>query len=131
MTMPMPEEWDLLNERQQELAEDLNEIVLKYDKFDKSPYADGAHYAAAALNPFKAEGLMCSNCIFYDELGNGCQIVTGLIEPEAVCKMWIIPESLLAVVPGQLSRNDLETMTPTEIMAAKAAGRLDSLLGKS
>lgn len=131
MGLPDSQEWDSLNERQQELANDFAEIVLEYGKFDQSPLADGAHYAPGALNPFKGEGLKCENCIFYDELGNGCQIVIGSIEPDAVCKMWIIPESLLAIAPGQLTRNDLETMTPTEIMAAKAAGRLDSLLGKS
>lgn len=31
---------------------------------------------------------------------------------------------------GQLTQADLETMSPSEIMAAKAAGRLDELLGK-
>lgn len=131
MGLPDSQEWDSLNERQQDLANDLAEIALEYGKFDQSSLADGAHYAPAAANPFKAEGLKCENCIFFDELGNGCQIVSGLIENEAVCKMWIIPESLLPIVPGQLTRSDLETMTPTEIMAAKAAGRLDVLLGKS
>lgn len=131
MGLPDSQEWNSLNERQQDLATDYAEIVLEYGKFDQSSLADGAHYAPAALNPFKAEGIKCENCIFFDELSNGCQIVTGLIENEAVCKMWVIPESLLPVVPGQLQRADLETMTPTEIMAAKAAGRLDVLLGKS
>lgn len=31
---------------------------------------------------------------------------------------------------GQLTQAELDTMTPSEIMAAKAAGRLDELLGK-
>lgn len=131
MGLPDSQEWDSLNERQQELATDFAEVVLEYGKFDQSSMADGAHYAPAAKNPFQADGLVCGNCIFFDELGNGCQIVSGMIEPGAVCKMWIIPESLLTMAQGQLTRSDLDTMTPTEIMAAKAAGRLDSLLGKS
>ena len=54
--------------------------------------ANGAHYAPAADNPFKADGLICDNCIFYNEIGQQCMIVQGNIEPEAVCKLWIIPE---------------------------------------
>lgn len=99
------EEWDLLNERQQEQAEDLAELSLKFGKFDLSTGADGAHYARGADNPFKASGLMCSNCVFYDELNSGCQIVTGLIEPEAVCKLWIIPQITIDVAE---SRSRLE-----------------------
>jgi dsRNA-specific ribonuclease len=44
--------------------------------------------------PFKEEGLMCSNCVFY--IGGGaCEIVKGKIEPEAICKLWIIPQELI------------------------------------
>ena len=89
----MPEEFDLLNERQQEQANDLAELTVKFGKFDQSTGADGAHYAPADANPFKAEGLVCSNCVFFDEMSNGCQIVTGNIEPDAICKLWVIPET--------------------------------------
>lgn len=95
MTEPadQADEWDSLNERQQEQAESLFEIVLEYGMFDQTSKANGAHYAPASLNPFKATGLMCQNCIFFnDNTGNQCMIVEGAIEPEAVCKMWIIPE---------------------------------------
>ena len=93
--MDNEQEWMLLNERQQSQAEDLAETALEYGKFDQSTGADGAHYAPAAANPFKAEGIVCNNCIFYDEAGRGCQIVTGEIEPEAICKLWVIPETSL------------------------------------
>lgn len=89
------EEYDLLNERQQEQANDLAELTVKFGKFDQSTGADGAHYAPASANPFIGEGLVCKNCVFFDEMSNGCQIVTGDIEPEAVCKLWIIPETSL------------------------------------
>lgn len=91
----MPEEYDLLNDRQKDQADDLAELTVQYGKFDQSTGADGAHYAPGAKNPFKGEGLMCQNCVFYDEAGMGCQIVSGEIEPEAVCKLWIIPETSL------------------------------------
>lgn len=89
------EEWGLLNERQQSQAEDLAKLAVEYGRFDQSAKANGAHYAPAAANPFKAAGLVCKNCVFFDEMSNGCQIVTGDIEPEAVCKLWVIPESMI------------------------------------
>lgn len=91
----MPEEYDLLNDRQKDQAMDLAELAVEYGKFDQSTGADGAHYAPASANPFKGEGLICRNCVFFDELANGCQIVSGDIEPEAICKLWIIPETSL------------------------------------
>ena len=121
-------EWSLLNERQQSQAESLSELALEYGKFDQSSGANGAHYAPAKLNPFKADGLVCRNCIFFDERSDGCQIVSGVIEPEAICKLWIIPEGETAN-PAQLTRDDLTGMNPEEIMTAKAQGRLDTVLG--
>ena len=85
------EEYELLTDRQKEQAEGYAELAVEFGKFDQSSLADGAHYASAATNPFKASGLMCSNCVFWDEMG-GCQIVSGVIEPEAICKLWVIPE---------------------------------------
>jgi hypothetical protein len=45
-------------------------------------------------NPFNSEGLNCANCIFY-EGGKGCHIVSGEIEPTAICKFWIIKDELV------------------------------------
>lgn len=89
-------DWTLLNDRQRKQAEDLAELSLEFGMFDQSTGANGAHYAPADKNPFKAEGLKCGNCVFFNESNNQCQIVTGIIEPEAVCKLWVIPEASLA-----------------------------------
>lgn len=89
------DEWDSLNERQQGLAESYFESVLEYGMFDQSSKANGSHYAPASANPFKATGLMCQNCVFFADGANQCMIVMGDIEPEAVCKMWIIPEDMI------------------------------------
>jgi len=97
------EEYELLNDRQKEQAEDYAEIAVEYGKFDQSTGADGAHYAPADANPFKASGLMCKNCVFWDELG-GCQIVSGPIEEEAVCKLWVIPEVLILEAEAEAAR---------------------------
>jgi hypothetical protein len=81
-----------LSDRQMELADSYCEIVDQYGQFDQSSGANGAHYAEK--NPFASEGLKCSNCIFY-EGGKACHIVTGTIDPNAICKLWIIKEEIL------------------------------------
>ena len=91
-----PEEWAMLNERQREQAKGYAELATEYGMFDQTSKANGAHYAPAKANPFKASGLMCKNCVFFNESNNQCQIVAGPIEPEAICKLWVIPESLIA-----------------------------------
>lgn len=125
-----PAEWASLNERQQAHAEALAELAVQFGKFDQSTGADGAHYAPAAKNPFKAEGLVCQNCVFFDELNNGCQLVTGNIEPGSICKLWVIPESKLNLPDGQITRAQLNLMSSAEIMKAKSEGRLKALLGE-
>jgi hypothetical protein len=90
------EDYALLNDRQKDQAEETSELAVKHGMFDQSSGADGAHYAPAAKNPFKADGLMCKNCIFFNEDESQCQVVAGPIEPEAICKMWIIPETSIA-----------------------------------
>lgn len=95
MSEEQADEWDSLTERQQELAETYFEHVLEYGMFDQSSKANGAHYAPTSANPFKATGLVCQNCVFFADSANQCMIVTGSIEPEAICKMWIIPEDMI------------------------------------
>ena len=90
----MDEDYMMLNERQQQQAEDLAELALKFGMFNQGTGADGAHYAPQ--NPFVADGIACKNCVFYNEEAQQCQIVEGIIEPDAVCKLWVIPEMLLA-----------------------------------
>jgi hypothetical protein len=84
-------DWSGLNERQSEQAESYSEIVEEYGQFDQSSGPDGAHYGDGSNNPFKSEGLKCSSCIFFEE--NACHIVSGQIDPEGICKLWIIEEA--------------------------------------
>ena len=86
-------DWEGLNERQTDQAESLCSIVEEYGQFDQSYNANGSHYADGNNNPFKSEGLMCSSCIFYEE--GMCHLVSGNIDPEGVCKLWIIPQESL------------------------------------
>lgn len=77
----------------QRLQYDLTEaIVNQYGQFDQTASADGSHYAP--INPFVSQGIKCSNCYFF-EGPRGCEVVAGDIDPEAVCKLWIIPNELI------------------------------------
>lgn len=49
-----------------------------------------AHYIEKS--PFGQ--IKCENCVFYEQ--GQCEIVAGQIAPEAVCKLWIIPEDKMA-----------------------------------
>ena len=79
---------------QQAQYEALEEIVEVHGKWDQSAKANGAHYAPADKNPFIKQGMICANCVFY-EGGQGCEIVSGEIEPNAICKLWIIHEKYI------------------------------------
>jgi hypothetical protein len=83
-----------LSDRQQAIYDDLEDTVEEHGKFGRGTDADGSHYVVAAKNPFVKEGLVCSNCAFW--VGpNGCQIVEGEVQPNAICKLWVIDEEKL------------------------------------
>ena len=81
-----------LNERQMAMVDYYCEVIAEYGKFDQTSMADGAHYADK--NPFVAEGLKCANCVFY-EGGQQCHLVDGVIKPDAICKLWVIDQTLV------------------------------------
>lgn len=92
-----PEGYDVkgnLSARQQKIYEYYEEVVEEFGMFNQTSRANGAHYAPASANPFKEKGLVCSNCVYF--IGGGaCEIVSGRIESDAICKLWIIPEDLI------------------------------------
>lgn len=110
--MDIMEEYEMLNGRQKSQAEDYAKLATEYGMFDQTTGANGAHYAPAAVNPFKAEGMVCKNCVFFDEASNQCQIVSGILEPEAVCKLWVIPETLLTTVEPAPEEPMAESVKP-------------------
>ena len=85
---------DELNERQQVLYNQIEDVVGRYGAFNAGIGADGAHYMSPENNPFAEDGMKCSNCVFF-EGGGGCEILNQEVQPEGVCKFWIIPEKLL------------------------------------
>lgn len=80
---------ELLTPRQKELVDGYVEVEELFGPFDQSTGPDGAHYVAAS--PFAAEGLLCQNCVFYRG-PRGCGIVSGDIDPNGICKLWVIPQ---------------------------------------
>jgi hypothetical protein len=85
-----------LTERQIAMYDTYESLVEEYGVFNQGIGANGAHYGPGDVNPFKSEGIMCGACVFYME--GKCEIVEGIIDPEGVCKLWIIPESALNLV---------------------------------
>jgi len=101
--------------RQDNLKSVLEAHVEMYGPFDQSTGPDGAHYVAAS--PFAAEGMVCANCTMF-EGPRACEIVSGDIDPAAVCKFWIIPEQLLLAPPS----------SDTTPAAAPDSGRVGTVL---
>jgi len=121
------------------LYELLEETVDIFGQFDQGIGAQGAHYVGPEDNPFAAEGMVCSNCAFY-EGPRACEIVSGDIDPAGICKFWVIPESLLTIEdPAELiveeepmmemesarsteTRSDLYRNVPFEFRTAEDTG---------
>ena len=101
------------------LQESYTAIVSELGKFSQA--ISGAHYIPAEQNGFSASGLVCRNCVFWDMVGGGCAIVDGVIEPGAICKLWIIPESAITT-PEPMEQPD-EPAVEIEIEVAALADR--------
>ena len=70
------------------------EIVDAYGPWTQDAGNNGAHYFRGEDNPFIDEGIICENCVYFEGPG-GCQIVSGSIDSEGLCKLWIIPQDRL------------------------------------
>lgn len=85
-----------LSSRQFDQANEYINIVEDFGQWNQGPKSEGAHYFDSEDNPFIDEGMVCGNCIFWEQSGQ-CQIVTGRIDMQGLCKLWIIPNELLEV----------------------------------
>lgn len=77
--------------RQRALADKLHKIADTFGPWDGGIGANGAHYIPAADNAWVDDGLACARCAFYRG-GGGCEIVGQQVEPEGVCRFWIVPD---------------------------------------
>lgn len=79
----------VLNAKDLALAESYEGIAEEYGPFSQ----ESAHYVAD--NPFAERGIKCANCVFFEAEGR-CYVVAGEIAPEAICKLWVIPEDKMS-----------------------------------
>lgn len=109
------------NSRQAMQYEHDEHVVELFGKYDQGIGPDGAHYVA--VSPFADEGLVCSNCAFY-EGPRGCEIVDGDIDPNGVCKRWIIPAALVTPSePAPMNTDDIVRYGALDIEHRKIGGR--------
>jgi HK97 family phage prohead protease len=88
-----------LTPRQRMMYDKYEKVAELFGQFDKSAGPDGAHYIEAADNVFADAGIKCAACVYFQG-GGACEIVEGSIEPEAVCKLWVIPEGTNSDAPA-------------------------------
>jgi HK97 family phage prohead protease len=94
------EEYVMLTARQKALAEAYEGVTETFGRFDQSIGPDGAHYMVSDDNPFIEEGMACSNCVAFRG-GGACEWVQGEIQPEGLCKLWVIAADKLVGVEPQ------------------------------
>lgn len=92
-----------VNARQRAQYDATESIVELFGQFDQSTGPDGAHYVAES--PFATDGLVCSSCVFY-EGPRACEAVAGDIDPNGVCKLWVIPADLVAETAPEVPMDD-------------------------
>jgi HK97 family phage portal protein len=79
-----------LSPQNQSLYDAQEQIVREKGRWSQAD----SHYQER--NPFASRGILCRNCVYYEE-GGSCEIVKGSIRPDAICKLWIIPDERLSV----------------------------------
>ena len=111
-----------LGARQTLMHQALEGVVEELGQFDQTIGDDGAHYMGPDENVFAAQGMQCANCVFY-EGSRACELVQGDIDPAGLCKLWIIPETLL---PADMTEPAGEL--PERAMKAKALRRNEAVV---
>lgn len=84
-----------LTARQAAMYQKFEWIVDMMGPWDYGVGPNGAHYIPASENPFIDSGIACRNCVFFRG-GGGCEILSGPVEADGACKLWIIPEGLVS-----------------------------------
>lgn len=97
-------EW--MTARQRALYDKLDDMAEVFGPWDAGIGADGAHYMAPAANPFLEDGLACQRCAFYRG-GGGCEILAQSVEPEGLCRWWIVPDPNATPAPMSDDTEDM------------------------
>jgi hypothetical protein len=124
---PQSEAPEYLSPRQEDLVEELLDIVKEHGKFGWGIDSEGSHYTPAELNPFKAEGLICANCAFYAKDSKSCSIVDGVLEPEAICKFWVVENEDLGIPDFEQPFDPEEMNEEEDESESSAAGKYSGI----
>lgn len=91
-----------LTPRQRMEYENIEGVIEIFGTYDQAD----SHYQAVSHHI--DEGMICANCVLYEADGV-CDAVSGVIAPEGLCRLYVIPDSLMnmmapdqPVVPGVL-----------------------------
>lgn len=95
--MPDDEAAESLSPANFALYEAISQIAVENGQWPQEG-PDGSHYMTD--NPFAERGMRCENCVFWNE-GGSCDVVAGEIDPNAVCKLWVIPEERISAPTAQ------------------------------
>lgn len=104
---------DEFNTRQRMIVSALIEVTHEAGKFDASAGANGSHYMPAEQNVFMTKGIYCEHCYFYQP-DYQCAIVDAIIDPMALCKFWVIPQS--EITEAMAESEVIAVVEPTEPM---------------
>jgi HK97 family phage portal protein len=102
---PAVEEKRGLTPQSEALYKSQEEIARKHGRWKQAD----AHYVPRS--PFATKGMVCRNCVYYED-GGACEIVKGGINPDGICKLWVIPSEKL-----------VETRSPEEEARSADCGR--------
>ena len=111
---------DEFNTRQRMIVSALVEVTHEAGRFDTSAGANGAHYIPAEQNVFMAKGICCQHCYFYQP-DYQCAIVDAIIDPMAVCKFWVIPQSEIMEAMPESVIAVVEVVEPMAVDASEYA----------
>jgi HK97 family phage prohead protease len=110
-----------INPRQAAMYDIFEKIADEFGAWDKGVGGNGSHYVEQS--PFAEDGMICANCVFY-EGGGGCEIVSGDIAPNGICKLWIISEEKVSISNEVEQERSIEqrqvSLTTPDFMAASA-----------
>ena len=82
-----------LNDRQKAQYENTESVVEVFGQYTQDHSADGCNYEISPAN--QEHGLVCGRCVFFME--GMCEVVSGEIAAEGLCKLFVIPDSLQTV----------------------------------
>lgn len=104
-----------LNDRQKAQYENTESVVEVFGQFTQDHSADGCNYEISPAN--QEHGLVCANCAFFME--GMCEVVSGEIAAEGLCKLFVIPDSLQTVHDDEVDPEpDVEVEPVVEVEPA-------------